>query len=322
MLEAIDRIPPILQVDGEDERLHVFFIHSPIALIMSIMIADAYRLPPEKILAVSQRSMDTKLSGFETTSLRPKKYDRYFNRITGRNLGAIRLGQELRRRGREFVVYAAWFYPEIEEIARSPLCDGVVVFEEGQLSYHPATPYEDTLLNTWRFRRKRLLSGTIDYWFRRDIAAYISLSTEAFPAMPAEKRFVLGNIDAAARKYIPRLEGIESIGLVPAPRRLPADAVFRALEILVRTIPGRGVIRLHPGYKFESYYSVKRFSDFIEGVSEGRVGLCPEDAVIELEMARESKTLYGAQTSLSRYAEVFGSKFVEVSFPQYIKPVI
>lgn len=322
MIDVRGRVPPIVQGKEDDQRAHVFFIHSPIALIMSMMIVDRYALPRERVLAVNERGMNVTLSGLESVGLKPRKYDRYINRLTGRNFGAIRLARTLRSAGRRFVVYASWFYSAIEEITRSPLCDGVVIFEEGQMSYHPATPYRHSFRNTWRFREKVLFNGVTNLWFREDVAAYISLSPDAFPAMPPEQRFVLDNIAAATRNYTPQLTGVHGIGLMPAPRRLPVEAVFPAIEKLIEVIPGRGSIRLHPGYKFEKYYAEDRFAAFIERTSDDRVTLCPDEAIIELEMVRERKILYGAQTSLSRYAALFGSRFEEVSFDQYIKPII
>lgn len=316
------RQPQILAQDEQVEQLHVFFLHSPIALIMSLMIIDAFHIPPNKILGIRQRDADTSLVHFEVEPLLLKGYDRYFNRLSGRHLAALRLRRRLESAKKRFVVYAAWYYSEIEEMARSSFCDGVIIYEEGQLSFHAGKSYTDCLLNTWRFRKRRLKSGTTDFWFREDAAAYIAISAEAFPSVPDDCRYVLENFEAAADRYKPLLCGVKSIGLLPAPRRLSKDGFWHALELLVNTISGEGVIRLHPGYKFEKYYSLADFENFILRASGGRISLCPEEAIIELEMMFEAKVLYGAQTSLKHYASKFGSQFRPVEFSYYEKPVI
>ena len=42
------------------------------------------------------------------------------------------------------------------------------------------------------------------------------------------------------------------------------------------------------------------------------ISICPDNVIIEIEMLHENKTLIGSLTSLNRYAQAFGSKFIDI----------
>lgn len=313
-------LPELIRNNPGTDCLHVFFIPNPVAAIMSLMIVEFYELPRDQVYAVSMRHSDTSFTNLVELPLEVGPFDRYANRLTGRNMAAIRLKRRLKRHGSKYIVYASWHYSEIEEVTASSSCLGTIIFEEGQLTYYEINPYRNAIWNTWRFRKGRIAKGLIDNYLREDAAAFVGLSPDSFPGIPGHKKYVLDDISAIAGNYEPQLTGIRSIGLMPAPRRLSAPDIFPAVEKLIKVIPGRGVVKLHPGYRSERHYSLERFSELVENVSDGRVSLCPEDTVLELEMLAEEKVLYGARTSLSRYAKMFGSQFHEVEFDNYIRP--
>ena len=84
------------------------------------------------------------------------------------------------------------------------------------------------------------------------------------------------------------------------------------LQILLNNMPNGAVVKIHP-----SFISLKSAYDEIisifNEISNGKVNLCPNDVIIELEMLYESKKLVGSQTSLSTYADLFGSSFKYVN---------
>jgi len=313
-------VPMLLRRHIEEGILHVFFLQNPVALIMSLMIADAYEIPTNRIVGVSIRQTDTTFTGFAELPLRTGRFDRYINRLSGRNLAGVRLRRELERLGQRYIVYASWHYAEVEEVTASRSCVGMITVEEGQLSYYNSLPYPHTFGNRWRFRKKRIAAGTPNLYFREDAAAFIGLSPDSFPGVPKDKRFVLDNLAVAAQRYRPQLMGRRSIGLMPAPSRLAPSDVLPAIEKLAKAMGGSGTIKMHPGYRSERYYSEETFSRYLHSVADGRITLCPESVIIELEMLSERKRLFGSRTSLSRYAKMFGSSFVQVEFDGYIPP--
>ena len=55
--------------------------------------------------------------------------------------------------------------------------------------------------------------------------------------------------------------------------------------------------------KIEQYLKIR---------SKGNIELCPKGTIIEMEMLKNKKVLYGPLTSLKRYADFFGSKFIDL----------
>jgi len=62
---------------------------------------------------------------------------------------------------------------------------------------------------------------------------------------------------------------------------------------------GRGVIKLHPGFLSEKTYCAQEVARYIGSASGGRVSLCPDDVLIELEMLSEKKTVWCTNLSVS-----------------------
>lgn len=319
MQYSSSEVPTFIQDHLDNDCLHIFLIHSPLAIIISMMIADAYPIPPSRIYAVSIRNTSTERTGFKTLPLEPRRYDRYVNRLMGRHLAALRLRRRLGKLSKRYIIYASWVYPEVEELISSSQCAGLVIFEDGQQAYYQSRPYTNHWLNRWLFRRKKIAQGSLHHYFREDSACHIGISPEAFPLVDRNKRYALTNMsDIANKHYVPRLQGVRSIGLMPAPRRLSAEDVLAAVNALIDAMQGQGVIKMHPGFLSEKIYCAQEFARYIDNASGGRISLCPDDVLIELEMLFEKKDLYGARSSLSRYAELFGSSFHMIAFNNYI----
>ena len=85
------------------------------------------------------------------------------------------------------------------------------------------------------------------------------------------------------------------------------------LIILINEMNGEGVIKLHP-----SFTSSNQIQDDIikvfQNLETKKIKICPNDVNIELEMIYETKKIIGFQTSLSKYATIFGSKFKQLSY--------
>lgn len=322
MQNAPATIPPLIEKNREEDCLHIFLIHNPVAIIMATMMVDAYGIPVDSARAVGIRNINTEMTGFREFQLRASRYDRYVNRISGRDLAAWKLRREILNSCSRYIVYASWAYPEVEELLASRRCLGHIVFEEGQQSYYRSPTYRPSLFNSWLFRRGRILGGSIEHYFRSDASAFVGLTPEAFPLIPRARRYTLSNLDSMARKYTFRLRGVSAIGLMPAPRRLAPADVFPAIDRLIDTMQGQGVIKMHPGFLSERFYVPVQFAQYIAERSAGRVGLCPDDVLLEMEMLLEKKQLYGARSSLSRYAELMGSSFIPVTFENYVLPII
>jgi hypothetical protein len=315
-------IPPLIQKNIQKDCLHIFLIHNPVAVIMTTIMVDAYRIPLNNVRVIGIRNANAQMTGFRELHLNVCKYDRYVNRIIGRNMAMWRLRRKIQKSCSNYIVYAAWMYPEVEELVYSHQNLGHVIFEEGQQSYYQSLPYRHSFFNNWIFRRGKILRGSIAHYFRDDASAFVGLTPKSFPLMPKDKCFVLPNLGSMARNYTPQLRGILAIGLMPAPRRLEASDFFSAIDELISHMEGHGVIKMHPGFLSEKLYIPEHFAQYISERSGGRISLCPDDVLLEMEMCVEKKQLYGARSSLSYYAELMGSSYTLVNFKNYIAPII
>jgi len=284
------------------------------------MAIEAYGIPKDNITCVSINGADTSLVCNDF--IRPPS--RWFDRFLIRGLKYSPLGKrivsQIRSKKKNFIAYAAWVYPEVETILNSSNCMGHLYLEEGQLTYYNSKPYPNNKKYSWyNYRKKKKNEGSIDYYFRQDTSGYLGLSTESFPAIEDNKRFVLNNFDAVRQLYIPHFIGKKTIGLMPAPHRIPQEYLESAIKLLVSKMPEGGVIKLHPGF---SVHTVLRdyIVSILERISKGAVTISSDKVILELEMLSEPKVFLGARSSLTIYAEAFGSKYEFVQFEGYIPP--
>lgn len=298
---------------------HVFMINSPVVAMVARMVIDAYNIPDGNIVCVSMRRADTSLVCKRAYLSKVKWFDRYVVRGLGFSPAGRRILSKVNKNNNNFVVYAAWVYPEVESLLKSKNCAGHVYLEEGQLSYYKANAYPSDKKLSWRFRKKQKLSGNSDYQYRDDAAAWIGILPDVFPLMPEDKRVVLQNFSDVCQKYSARLKGVKKIGLMPTPHRIPFEKLKAALELLIEKMPDGGVIKLHPGFR-KMPESRQHLNSLLQNISPGNVEFCDDSVVLELEMLAEPKTLIGARSSLTKYAEGFGSDFEYVEFDGYTAP--
>jgi hypothetical protein len=209
-------------------------------------------------------------------------------------------------------------YPEAEAVIDSRLCQGYSYIEEGQQTYYQAKEFSAEN-NRWATRKLKIMSGSVDHYFRDDYQACIGLSDESFPLLQADKKFVVRDFQGVKALYTPQLVGVTDIGLMPAPRRVPEGCLENIAKQFVSEMPDGGVVKLHPGYNAHSHMKEK-FIEEIEKVSEGKIICCPDTVNLELEMMYEPKVFIGARSSVSRYSEIFGSEYRFIEFDGYILP--
>jgi len=83
------------------------------------------------------------------------------------------------------------------------------------------------------------------------------------------------------------------------------------LKKLVKRMPQGGIIKLHPSFIVDPK-KVEIIKSLLKEIGPDNIMICDDDVIIEIEMLYEPKVLIGSLTSLSVYANVFGSKFEDV----------
>lgn len=313
------KTPEIISQSLKEGWNHVFFISNPINALLARMIIEAYSINISNVICVSIRNSSTDL--ISETPIRPTQSlsDRVLAKLFNDSPSGRRIRRTLERKERDFLVYASWMYPEISKVVSSTLCKGHIYMEEGQQAYYRSQPYKVSSPHTKSVIDKKRQQGKTDYLYREDAAAYIGLSPSSFPSIEEKKRFILKNYDAIQPFYTPKLFGITTIGIMPAPNRIPKEYLHAAVELFIEKMPQGGVIKLHPGFNIHPLEN-KHVREVLATVSNKNVTLCDDNTIIEMEMLSEPKILIGARSSLERYSEAFGSKYKIINFKGYIPP--
>ena len=319
--KSINQIPPSIANAKKNDWLHVFLINGPVSLITSRMIIDTYDLKEKNIFISCTRKTDTSIISLLSFTPDNFWYDRYFEKILSIKLKAFRILRKILTRKKNFILYCAWAELGTEIFIDSNYCKGHIHLEEGQASHWQIKPfrYKRKLFFTsiprniyFIFMNRFRYTSRKKSYYRDDAMAFIGLTKDSFPLMPKERRFILKNYAILKKQYNPKLLGINTIGLTCAERRLKPHQWKTMLKALVERMPEGGVIKLHPSFCIDQD-KVKKMKSLLVGISSKNIKICDDSVIIEIEMLYEKKKLIGALTSLSIYADAFGSIFEDIN---------
>ena len=216
---------------------------------------------------------------------------------------------------RKFILFSSWAFSEVNSLISSKNCLGHSYIEEGQLSYSSYNPYDYNALKThekllMNFKNRAHSINGKSYFFRDDAALYIGISNKVFPN--ANKPIlILDHNSINYKEYNLKLKGVTHIGLTCAVSRLINNNWEVMIEKLIKVLPDNSYISLHPSFKVLGIED--QITNKINRLTRGSIKLCPDDTIIEIEMIFEKKILIGPDTSLSIYAKLFNSNFINIS---------
>lgn len=297
----------------ENELLHVFLIPNQTALIVTRLIISNLDLKETDFLLIPLRKTDTSLIKGESLIFKESFFSKALIKLLNVKPFSNKILKRLHKINRPFILYASWahfeslYTPSVEQILFSNLCRGHFYIEEGQLTHRYTLPYAS------KTEAKQITTYAMDskFIFRDDAIGYIGLLQDAFPGIPHNKKYIMKNFDDLKKFYKPRLKGIKNIALTCAERRLKNDQWKAMIKTLIDNMPNGGVIKLHPSFASDKIKRNK-IKSVIKSLNNNLIKICPDDVIIEIEMLYEEKILVGSLTSLSKYAESFGSKFINV----------
>ena len=222
--------PKILVDSKDNDILHVFLINGPVTSIVSRMIIDAYDLKEKNCFIVISRKTKSPLFNLMHFSPNHYWYDNYFEKIFSFSFKGYRILNEILKKKKNFILYNAWAELETEKIISSKYCNGFIYLEEGQKAYWNIKPFKykrkfiffRTINNVYLHLTKSYvpIGQQMDKQYRDDARAFIGISSNVFPKMPKEKRYILDNYSALKKHYNPKLLGVKTIGLTCAERRI------------------------------------------------------------------------------------------------------
>lgn len=319
----------------EKDWLHVFLVNNPITVLVARLIIDFFKISQSNIMIVSIRNTDTKILSDSPVYARINFMDKILIKFLNLKPLSNKLLSKIEKKGKHFLLYSSWAFdekqintsgistisshPSLEKLLNSKLCKGHSYIEEGQASYRPSNPYLPEMKKIYNKKYVQNIKNFIDdedrlkarLYYRSDALAFFGLLDDVFPKAEIEKKIIFSNYEDLKKYYQPQLKGIESIGITCATRRISEEKWERMLALLIENINGRGAIKLHPSFVNEEAKRNK-IELLFKKLAPSSIHLCNDDVNIELEMLYESKKLIGSRTSLKKYAEEFGSKFLEV----------
>ena len=309
-----NNIPHIIQNSQNKNIVHVFLTVSPLTSLIYRMIVEKYNIDKKRIKVFSFRNTNTTIINYSVEKIKPKKYHRLFEKF----LGDSPLGREMINKigNCKFIVYTSWAYREANWLINNKNCLGHVYIEEGQHSYMKISSFnpkkislKDKFKNNWNSRFSSIDES--GFYFREDANAFIGISKDIFPNIAAKKKFYLDNLHDMKKYYKPKLLGITKIGLSCASRRIKENDWDTMIESIFQYLGDTAAIKVHPSFSVTKKINDKIKKKF-ESLNKKKYLLCSDEIIIELEMLFEQKKIYGPQTSLSRYAKLLGSEFIDI----------
>jgi hypothetical protein len=293
---------------------HVFFISNQISLIIAKLIIDNYKIDKKKIKIFLFRDIDSSIIGIEPIMPKKRKIDSKLDKILWDSMMGRRIIKHLKKDNNKFLLYAEWANRETEKVLKYSNCIGHNYIETGQHSYMNIplfSPKKLSFKNKFNKNWKNRLSDIDEkahFFFRDDAAYFIGINNDVFPYSPKDRKIVLKNFKSLKSVYTPKLKGIKNIGLTCALRRIEHNGFDEMLNKLTLNLPNNSAVKAHPSLMTDP----EIFSQFKEAflrITKNKFKLCDNNIILELEMLHDKKNLIGPQTSLSRYAEMLGSKF-------------
>lgn len=298
---------------------HVFLIVNPVVAVTCRMYIEAMSIPPEKVICVSIRDCDTTLVSPKSINQKTYVFDRLIQKVFKTSSAGIRLKRSIETECENFFLYTPWLFAEAEVLLSSSRCSGHFYLEEGQLSYYNAGTFPANSGVTFQFRQQQKALGSTNFHYRDDCLGFIGILPEAYPGIVQEKRIILQNYSDALKAYKPFLKGIKCIAVMPTPHRTPVSSIPDSVKLLCENMPKGSVIKLHPGYKLYPTHTDAVLAS-LKARTENDIKLCDHRVILELEMLTEPKQLFGARSSLVKYAKSFGSTYTFIDFPNYEPP--
>ena len=309
-------ISKIIEKAKDTNLLNIFFVVNPLTLIITKLIIDEFQLEKNNILIISFRNTDISILNYNFYIVEHSKYDGIKRKLFLQNPIGSKIQSLLNRK---FILYASWAFREVNFLSKSPNCFGHIYIEEGQGSYrrHKLFNYSKVSIVTkikFHFNNRINNDKGPNYLFRDDNLGFIGLHPKSFPNIKTNKKFFLKNIDKLKEVYSPKLKGNKNIALSCAERRLENNNWEGMIDKLVECLPKEGLIKLHPSFYMPNG-KIEKIKKYLTLKTNERIRLCENNVILEIEMLYEKKNIWGPQTSVSFYADYFGSNFKSINLP-------
>ena len=286
---------------------HVFFIINPVVEIIIFLWIKLLDIPNSNIILLKLRKNSSGILKLESTHFKKTILDRLFLKI-GFDKNSEKYSNFIKLKNVKFYLYSSWVHPEFNALLKNKNCLGHFYIEEGQLAKRKTNFIENNKLHINHIKSEIKYAEELNAFHRNDAKYYISIDPIAFPHINSQKKILIDDFTPILDSYKPSLIGNQFIGIGPAPRRLTKNKLIDILITLAKKMPDNSLIKLHPGFDLRKS-KLNLLKKKIYEKTNKNIQFCNQSILLELEMIFEKKYFYGSQSSLVRYAALFGSEY-------------
>lgn len=301
---------------------HIFFISSPIVELVVASYIEEFEISYNDIILIPLRKYTPNLINAKVLNIYFPLIEKIFYRLFLISFEGLLIRLIIGLKKVSFYLYTPWDVPQYYSLRKLKNCLGQVYVEEGQMSHNKIYPYkmsknynqERRRLHTWRKSHVTQIKKdktSFRGFFNRSAMGYLALTRGSFPEVDRNKKLFLKIPQDLISNYVEKTSAAKNIGIMPAPRRLVDIGWESVIDKFIEILPEGSMIKLHPGFEVNKQVYLK-LERYLLVKSRGTITLCPKGTVIEMEMAKNKKVLYGPLTSLKRYANFLGSRFIDL----------
>lgn len=307
-------ISKIIEKAKDTNLLNIFFVVNPLTLIITKLIIDEFQLEKKNILIISFRNTNISILNYNFYIIEHSKYDGIKRKLFLQNPAGEKICSLFNRK---FILYTSWAFKEANYLLKSSNCFGHIYIEEGQGSYKNHKLFNYSKLSVFtkiKFHFKNRINNDQgpNYAFRDDNLGFIGLHPKCFPNIKTSQKYILKNTEKLKEVYSSKIMGYREIALSCAESRLEINNWKGMIDKLIECLPKGGLIKLHPSF-YMSDEKIDKIKKYLTLKTDERIRLCDNDVILEIEMLYEKKIIWGPQTSLSFYADFFGSTFKSIN---------
>jgi len=301
-------------VSSKKSILNIFLVSNPMVAIVAYEYIHEQSFKDDEVQIIFTHGFSSKLfSDMKAKSSYRGIFEKIGDRFSIKFLGYSAVDRRLMESQKNpFIFYSAWLDGISSELIKSNLCAGHIYMEEGDQTYKNFPLFSSSPSYKSIPRHKIGFHEATNYW-RDDGLLWIGISEKSFPPVPDDKKYKIKSFENVKKKYSPFLMEYKNILLMPTPARLPKNEWKNAIVKLAESSNQPFALKLHPAFSY-SPSVIKYFTKALVDLGFSESIVCNKETIIELEMMLDKKNLVGDRSSLSRYAEVFGSTFTKVPF--------
>lgn len=291
--------------------LHIAVLANQLQVLLLKAYFKKQSISKENLIAIPLRNLSLSNLYKEVYLTSQNIFSRYFWRSFSVSFSSIILRIRLFLMKRPFYLYLPWDNEYGEILSKNPLCIGVVYVEEGDLSYWTKeTMYDPGLIQKDQIKERRLGPARKNL-FSKFARKVICTTNECFPCFSDNKKEIIKKSDLINSGVESKLSPNSVIGVMPSASRIIEQDLTDVIEAYLEANSSITHLKLHPSFIF--YPNLDNQLELtLKKMRLKHIEIIGDDVILEEEMLINKHCLIGLNSSLERYAKIFGSSYTIV----------